>query len=121
MWVHLVTGVAESPALRLEATPPGTYRQRGTHSLQRLFRSHFAEFAARFKADYARRLGHSRLQRITRAVARFVDCGNYPKGVARIRCTDPDCRAEYFRPSRVRSSTLALPALRSAPCCSAST
>ena len=65
--VHLVSGVADSPALRLEATPPGTYRQRGTHSLQRLFRSHFAEFAARFQAYYARRLGHSRLQRITLA------------------------------------------------------
>jgi hypothetical protein len=29
-------------------------------------RSHFAECIARFEADYARRLGHSRLQRISR-------------------------------------------------------
>ena len=57
------------------ATPPGTYRQRDTHSLQKLFHSHFAEFAARFEADHACRRGHSRLQRFSRAV-------DYSKGVA---------------------------------------
>jgi len=29
-------------------------------------------------------LGHSRLQRITQAVERFLECGDYTKGVARI-------------------------------------
>src|SRR4030042_582036 len=73
-------------------------RQRGASSLQGLFRSHFPEFAARYDVDYARRLGRSRLQRITRAVERFLECGDYTKGVARIRCTNRDCRTEYFRP-----------------------
>jgi hypothetical protein len=68
------------------------------NSLQRLFRRHFAEFTARYQADYARRVGHSGLQQIIRAVERFLECGDCCKGVARIRCTNPDCRAEYFRP-----------------------
>lgn len=38
--------MADQPALDLEATPPGTYRQRGTSALQRLFRAPFAEFSA---------------------------------------------------------------------------
>jgi len=90
--------VADASALELQAAAPGTYRQRGASSLQRLFRSHFPEFAARYDVDYARRLGRSRLQRITRAVERFLECGDYTKGVARIRCTNLDCRTEYFRP-----------------------
>jgi hypothetical protein len=65
--------------------------------LQRLFHTDFPEFAALYETHHARRLGHSRLPRITRAVERFLECGDYTKGVARIRCTDPDCRAEYFR------------------------
>jgi len=90
--------VADAPALELPAAPPGIYRQRGASSLQRLFRTHFPEFAADYDAHYARRLGFSRLPRITRAVERFLECGDYTKGVARIRCTNPDCRVEYFRP-----------------------
>jgi len=91
--------VADALALEPQAAAaPGTYRQRGISSLQRLFRTHFPEFAARYDVDYARRLGRSRLQRITRAVERFLECGDYTQGVARIRCTNPDCRTEYFRP-----------------------
>jgi len=90
--------VADALALEAQAAPPGTYRQRGSSSLQRLFRTHFPEFAALYETRYARRLGRSRLPRITGAVERFLQCGDYTKGVARIRCTNPDCRAEYFRP-----------------------
>jgi hypothetical protein len=53
--------VADQPALALEATPPGTYRQRDTNPLQRLFRAHFPEFPARYDAYYARLLGCSGL------------------------------------------------------------
>jgi len=74
-------------AVRKAGRLPGPYRQRGTNSLQRLSRSNFAEFTARYEADYARRLGHSGLQRITRAVERSLECGDYSKGVARIRPT----------------------------------
>jgi len=32
------------------------------------------------------------------AVERFLDCGDYTRGIARIQCTNPACRSEYFRP-----------------------
>ena len=77
--------MADQLALTLEATPPGTYRPQGTSSLQGLFRSHFEDISARYETDYARRLGRFRLERISTAVERFLDCGDYTKGVARIR------------------------------------
>jgi len=76
----------------------GTYRQRGVSSLQGLFRAHLPELVARHEAEFAKRLGTFRLERIIKAVERFLDCGDYKKGVARIQCTNPECRAEYFRP-----------------------
>jgi hypothetical protein len=56
--------VADALALEPQAAAPGTYRQRGANSLQRLFRTHFPEFTARYEVDYARRLGRSRLQQL---------------------------------------------------------
>ena len=72
-------------ALSLDASPPGIYRQRGTSSLQRLFRAHFPDLHAHYEADFAKRLGRFRLERISSAVQRFLDCGDYTKGIARIR------------------------------------
>jgi len=51
--------VAKHLALSLDATP-GTYRQRGTSSPQRLFRAHFPELVARYDAQSAKRLGKFR-------------------------------------------------------------
>ena len=82
--------MADQFALSLDATPPGTHRQRGVNSLQRLFRGHFAEFV--------KRLGKFRLERITKAVERFIGCGDCRKGFARIQCINPRCKAEYLRP-----------------------
>ena len=31
-------------------------------------------------------------------VESFISCGDYPEGVARIQCTNPECREELFRP-----------------------
>ena len=76
--------MADQLALSLDATPPGTYRQRGTSSLQRLFRAHFAELTARYETEFAKRLGKFRLERITKAVERFIACGDYTRGLARI-------------------------------------
>jgi hypothetical protein len=42
--------------------------------------------------------GRFRLERITKAVERFLACGDYRRGMARIKCTNPDCGLEYFRP-----------------------
>ena len=74
--------MTDAGALEPQAAPPGTYRQRSPSSLQRLFRTYFPQFAALYHAHYARRLGRSRPQRITRAVERFLYCSDYTKGVA---------------------------------------
>ena len=94
----VLLSVAVQLALPLDATPPGTYRQRGTSSLQRLFRAHFPELVARYDAEFATQLGKFRLERISKAVQRFLACGDYRRGIARIKCTNPDCGLEYFRP-----------------------
>jgi len=78
---------ADQPLLA-HATPPCTYRQRGTSSLQRLFRTQFPELVARCEAEYVKRLGKFRLERMTKAMERFLACGDYRRGVARIRCTN---------------------------------
>ena len=39
-----------------------------------------------------------RIERISRVATRFLTCGDYRQGVAGIRCINPECRHEYFRP-----------------------
>lgn len=90
--------MADQLALPLDVTLPGTYRQRGRSSLQLLFRTHLPELLARYETEFASRLGRFRRERITKAVERFLDCGDYTKGIARIQCTNPGCKADYFRP-----------------------
>lgn len=38
------------------------------------------------------------VQYLKEAVLEFLDCGDYSKGIARIRCTNPECGYDYFRP-----------------------
>ena len=90
--------VADQLALAMDATAPGTYRPRGTSSLQRLFRAHLSEILRRYDSEFAARLGKYRREHIAKAVERFLDCGDYSKGIARIKCTNADCKSEYFRP-----------------------
>ena len=74
--------LAQPPDLRERLTAPGTYSPRGTSSLQRLFRVHLPELLGRYNAEFAARLGKYRQERITRAVERFLECGDYSKGFA---------------------------------------
>ena len=90
--------MADQLALALDAIAPGTYRPRGSSSLQRLFHAHLPELLERYDAEFAARLGKYRQGRIASAVERFMECGDYTKGIARIKCTNPECKYEYFRP-----------------------
>jgi hypothetical protein len=94
--------VAGQLAFPLDATPLGVYRQRGTSSLQRLFRAHFAELVARYETEFAKRLGKFRLERISKAVERFMACRDDRQGLARITCINPRCTEEYLRPFSCR-------------------
>ena len=51
---------------------------------------------------YAKDLGNFRIERITHVATRFLTCGDYRQGLARIRCSNPDCHHEYFRPFSCR-------------------
>ncbi len=82
---------------------PLAYVQRGTSTLQHVFRDHFGRFAAEYDSSYAKEMGSFRLERISRVAARFLTCGDYSQGVARIRCSNPECRHEYFRPFSCKS------------------
>jgi hypothetical protein len=43
------------------------------------------------------------MERITEAVEEFVRCGDYRFGVARLKCSNPACGCEMFRPFSCRS------------------
>lgn len=89
--------MADQLALSL-GTRPGVYRQRGVSGLQRLYRARFPDLHSRYDDELATRLGKVRVPRITRDVERFLNCGDRTKGIARIKCTNPDCKSESFRP-----------------------
>jgi hypothetical protein len=82
----------------MDATAPATYRPQGISSLQRLFRAHLPELLERCDPEFAVRIGKCRPGRIANAVEKFRECGDYSKGIARIKCTNTECTSEYFRP-----------------------
>ncbi|MCK5095187.1 MAG: LysE family transporter [Spirochaetes bacterium] len=43
-------------------------------------------------------MGISMFLSIKETVERIIECGDYSKGMARIKCTNPHCGHEYFRP-----------------------
>jgi hypothetical protein len=51
-----------------------------------------------YDEKYAATYGRYRLERIRQLGERFTTCGDYLQGVARIRCTNPECGHDYFRP-----------------------
>lgn len=53
-------------------SPRADYAQRGTNTLQQIFRDHFGHFAADYDARYAKELGNFRIERITRVATRFL-------------------------------------------------
>jgi len=90
--------VAQQLLLPIKPASPNVYEQRAAGSLQAIFKAHFQEFARQYDQRYAKIYGRFRLPHITEVVERFLECGDYTKGVARIQCTNPACKEEYFRP-----------------------
>jgi hypothetical protein len=85
----------------LVATPAPAvknYIPRGRNELHKIFECHFVDFCKIYDERYAETYGMFRLERIQRLGERFAICGDYLQGIARIRCTNPDCGQDYFRP-----------------------
>jgi hypothetical protein len=74
------------------------YIPRGQNVLQTIFKDHFVEFKEIYDEKYAKTYGNYRIDRITEVVEEFFKCGDYKHGMARIKCTNPDCDHEYFIP-----------------------
>jgi len=71
------------------------YRARSPRAtpLYRLFEAHFDEVRGQWEERYERRYGFWR-SFVDEQVCRYLDCGLYENGFARIRC--PDCAEEYL-------------------------
>jgi hypothetical protein len=73
----------------------GVYRPRSprTTPLYRLVEAHYDEVKGQWEERFEGRYGYWR-GFVDEQVRRYLDCGLYENGFARIRC--PDCRAEYL-------------------------
>jgi len=74
------------------------YIPRGRNQLHTIFDRHLDEFCDVYDEKYAAKYGLFRLERIRDICERFLTCGDYRLGLARIRCTNPNCGHDYFRP-----------------------
>ena len=74
------------------------YVPREQNVIQKILKDHFSDFEKQYNEHYAKQYDKYRIIRIKEAVEKFLECGDYTKGVARIKCTNRDCTYEYFRP-----------------------
>lgn len=79
-------------------TTRARYIPRGRNQLHTIFERHLDEFCDVYDERYGAKYGMFRLERIREIGERFLTCGDYRLGVARIRCTNPGCGHDYFRP-----------------------
>ena len=79
------------------------YKPRSRNVIQTILKNHFSDFEKHYDDHYADKYGKYRIIRIKQAVEKFIECGDYSKGIARIKCTNPNCGQEYFRPFSCKS------------------
>lgn len=79
-------------------TNQAVYKPRSENLIQKILKNHFHDFESVYESIYSGTFGKFSLDRISGSVERFLDCGDYTKGIARISCTDDKCDHEYFRP-----------------------
>lgn len=74
------------------------YTPRTRNVVQDILKEHFLEFETAYNGKYSVDYGKFNLERISESVEKFIDCGDYNKGMARIKCTNEECNHEYFLP-----------------------
>ena len=79
----------------MAACPAAPYRARNPRAtpLYRLFDAHFEEVKGQWEDRFERRYGFWR-GFVDEQIRRYLDCGLYENGFARVRC--PDCHEEYL-------------------------
>jgi hypothetical protein len=81
---------------------PG-YKPREKNVIQEILQNHFKSFEKNYDTQYSEKYGKYRIIHIKDAVKRFIECGDYSKGIARIKCTNTHCGHECFRPFSCKS------------------
>lgn len=79
-------------------TLKGQYQPRSSNLLQTILAEHIDDFSLSYEEHYAADYGRFSLNRIADCVDKFLECGDYSLGMARIKCTNQKCDYEYFRP-----------------------
>ena len=74
------------------------YNLKEKNVIQDILQDHFSAFEEKYDAQYSEKYGTYRIIRIKETVEHFIECGDYSKGIARIKCTNTHCEHEYFRP-----------------------
>jgi len=97
-----------STAISVATSERNQYVPRGRNELHTIFERHFDDFCDRYDEKYAATYGRYRLERVQQLGERFCTCGDYLHGVARIRCTNPECGHDYFRPFSCKGLYLCL-------------
>ena len=77
---------------------PSVYIPRHRNVIYHIFSEHFQNFTDNYEEKYASNCGLYNLERIIEIVNKFLECGDYKEGLARITCTNPNCDYQYFRP-----------------------
>jgi hypothetical protein len=80
-----------STAISVATRAANRYVPHGRNELHTIFARHFADFCNLYDEKYAATYSRYRLERIQQLGERFCTCGDYLEGVARIRCTNPEC------------------------------
>jgi hypothetical protein len=79
-------------------SPAGKYIPRGRSVLHTILEKHFKEFVENYDVKYTGECGKYSLDRITAVVEEYLKCGDYKHGIARVKCTNPECNHDFFVP-----------------------
>ena len=74
------------------------YKPREKNVIREILQDHFSLFEESYDTQYSKKYGKYKIIHIKESVEKFIECGDYSKGIARIKCTNHDCKYEYFRP-----------------------
>ena len=99
----LTLTLQQTPRVAVATSCPAAYRARSPRAtpLYRLFEKHFDEVRGRWEERFERRYGFWR-GFVDDQVLRYLDCGLFENGFARIRC--PECAEEFLLALLARSA-----------------
>ena len=87
------------PEFKARALQRGTYVPRGPNVITTIFKNHFDDFKDNYQPKLEDTSADYRLEHIVKQVEGLVVCGDYTKGIARIQCTNSECKHDRSRPS----------------------